>query len=222
MAVNKYLLQAARQSVKQAFMPPQGGGGAPPMDPSMAGGAPPPGGGAPPMDPSMMGGAPPMDPSMMGGAPPQGGGAPPMDPSMMGGAPPMDPSMMGGAPPMDPSMMGGAPPADPSAQLRSVIQEELAKALSAAKGSKGTAKKTDGGNAELYMHRIQKLLTHLYSSLGLNLPNDILDDVPKQPDDQAAGKDTPAAPPAKTAGMRYVPTAEKAAGIMYLLRKMKK
>jgi len=220
MAVNKYLLQAARQSIKQAFMPPQGG--APPMDPSMAGGAPPPGGGAPPMDPSMMGGAPPMDPSMMGGAPPQGGGAPPMDPSMMGGAPPMDPSMMGGAPPMDPSMMGGAPPADPSAQLRSVIQEELAKALSAAKGSKGTAKKTDGGNAELYMHRIQKLLTHLYSSLGLNLPSDILDDVPKQPDDQAAGKDAPAAPPAKTAGMRYVPTAEKAAGIMYLLRKMKK
>ena len=213
MAVNKYLLQAARQSIKQAFMPPQGGGapppGGPPMDPSMMGGAPPPGG--PPMDPSMMGGAPPMDPSMMGGAPPPGGGAPPMDPSMMGGAPPMDPSMM-----------GGAPPADPSAQLRSVIQEELAKALSAAKGSKGTAKKTDGGNAELYMHRIQKLLTHLYSSLGLNLPNDILDDVPKQPDDQSAGKDAPPAPPAKTAGMRYVPTAEKAAGIMYLLRKMKK
>jgi len=213
MAVNKYHLQAARQSVKQAFMPPQGGGapppGGPPMDPSMMGGAPPPGG--PPMDPSMMGGAPPMDPSMMGGAPPPGGGAPPMDPSMMGGAPPMDPSMM-----------GGAPPADPSAQLRSVIQEELAKALSAAKGSKGTAKKTDGGNAELYMHRIQKLLTHLYSSLGLNLPNDILDDVPKQPDDQSAGKDAPPAPPAKTAGMRYVPTAEKAAGIMYLLRKMKK
>jgi hypothetical protein len=231
MAVNKYLLQAARQSIKQAFMPPQGGGapppGGPPMDPSMMGGAPPPGG--PPMDPSMMGGAPPMDPSMMGGAPPPGGGAPPpgggappMDPSMMGGAPPMDPSMMGGAPPMDPSMMGGAPPVDPSAQLRSVIQEELAKALSAAKGGKGTVKKTDGGNAELYMHRIQKLLTHLYSSLGLNLPGDILDDVPKQPDDQAAGKDAPAAPPAKTAGMRHVPTAEKAAGIMYLLRKMKK
>ena len=215
MAVNKYLLQAARQSVKQAFMPPQGGGGAPPMDPSMMGGAPPPGGGAPPMDPSMMGGAPPMDPSMMGGAPP-------MDPSMMGGAPPMDPSMMGGAPPMDPSMMGGAPPADPSAQLRSVIQEELAKALSAAKGGKGTVKKTDGGNAELYMHRIQKLLTHLYSSLGLNLPSDILDDVPKQTDDQSAGKDVPPAPPAKTAGMRYISPGEKAAGIMHLLRKIKK
>ncbi len=214
MAVNKYLLQAARQSIKQAFTPPQGGG-APPMDPSMAGGAPPPGGGAPPMDPSMMGGAPPMDPSMMGGAPP-------MDPSMMGGAPPMDPSMMGGAPPMDPSMMGGAPPVDPSVQLRSVIQEELAKALSAAKGGKGTAKKTDGGNTELYMHRIQKLLTHLYSSLGLNLPSDILDDVPKQPDDQSAGKDAPPAPPAKTAGMRYVSPGEKAAGIMHLLRKIKK
>ncbi len=181
MAVNKYLLQAARQSIKQAFTPPQGGG-APPMDPSMAGGAPPPG----------------------------------------GGAPPMDPSMMGGAPPMDPSMMGGAPPVDPSVQLRSVIQEELAKALSAAKGGKGTAKKTDGGNTELYMHRIQKLLTHLYSSLGLNLPSDILDDVPKQPDDQSAGKDAPPAPPAKTAGMRYVSPGEKAAGIMHLLRKIKK
>lgn len=72
-----------------------GGGGMPPMDPSMMGGM-------PPMDPSMMGGMPPMDPSMMGGMPP-------MDPSMMGGMPPMDPSMMGGMPPMDPNAMGGMP-----------------------------------------------------------------------------------------------------------------
>ncbi len=200
MAVNKYLLQTARQSVKKAFAPPQGGG-APPMDPSMMGGAPPQGGGAPPMDPSMM------------------GGAPPMDPSMMGGAPPMDPSMMGGAPPMDPSMMGGAPPVDPAEQIRSVVQEELQKALSAAKGGngKGSVKK-DGGNAELYMHRIQKLLTHLYSSLGLNLPHDILDDVPKQTDGAQPAPTDGGAPP-KTAS--YIPTAEKAAGIMHLLRKLR-
>ena len=202
MAVNKFLLQAARQSVKRAFAPPQGGG-------------------APPMDPSMMGGAPPMDPSMMGGMPP--GGAPPMDPSMMGGAPPMDPSMMGGAPPMDPSMMGGAPPAppaDPSEQIRAVVQEELQKALSSVKGGKGAGSaKKDGGNTELYMHRIQKLLTHLYSSLGLNLPHDILDDVPKQQDSQPA----PSAPPADGSQPKmanYIPTAEKAAGIMKLLRKI--
>ena len=189
MAVNKYLLQTARQSVKKAFAPPQGGG------------------------------APPMDPSMMGGAPPQGGGAPPMDPSMMGGAPPMDPSMMGGAPPMDPSMMGGAPPVDPAEQIRSVVQEELQKALSAVKGGngKGSVKK-DGGNAELYMHRIQKLLTHLYSSLGLNLPHDILDDVPKQTDGAQPAPTDGGAPP-KTAS--YIPTAEKAAGIMHLLRKLR-
>ena len=72
------------------------------------------------MDPAA-GGAP-MDPSMAGGMPPPGdpaaGGAP-MDPSMAG----MDPAMMasmGGMPPMgvDPAtagMLGGMPPADPAA-----------------------------------------------------------------------------------------------------------
>lgn len=68
-------------------MDPAAMGGAPPMDPAMAGGA--------------MGGAPPMDPAMMGGA--------------MGAAPPMDPAMMGAAPPMDPAMMGGAALAAPAA-----------------------------------------------------------------------------------------------------------
>jgi len=54
----------------------------------------------------------PMDPAMAGGAPPPGG-APPMggDPSM-GGAP-MDPSMAGGAPPLDPMAAGMAPGAVP-------------------------------------------------------------------------------------------------------------
>ena len=79
------------------------------MDPSMAGGMPPPG-----VDPSMMGGMPPgMDPSMAGGMPPG------MDPSMAGGMPPgMDPSMAGGMPPgVDPAMAGmtmAQPPAAPT------------------------------------------------------------------------------------------------------------
>ena len=80
-------------------------------------------GGAPAGDPAA-GGAP-MDPSMAGGMPPPGdpaAGGMPMDPSMAGGMP-MDPSMMaamGGMPPMgvDPAtagMLGGMPPADPAA-----------------------------------------------------------------------------------------------------------
>ena len=211
MPVNKFLLKQARLSIKQAFMPPEAGGGAPPMDPSM-GGVPP--GGVPPMDPSMMGGAPP------GAMPP--GGAPPMDPSMMGGAPPMDPSMMGGAPPMDPAAAAGAG-GDPTEQIRSVVQEELQKALAEVKGSGKGAKKNDGQNTEMFMRRIQKLLTHLYSSLGLNLPPDILDDTPNQGSDQAskdsAGAPDQAAPagPAKLASHENL--AEKAAGVMYLLRK---
>ena len=188
------------------------------MDPSM-GGAPP---GAPPMDPSM-GGQPPMDPSMMGGQPP-------MDPSMMGGQPPMDPSMMGGAPPMDPSMGGGAPPVDPTEQIRAVVKSELQTALAEVKGNKGAGKKADNGqNTEMFMHRIQKLLTHLYSSLGINLPHDILDEVPGQnKDDSSQGGAQPQggapsagapAPAPKTASFSKQEIAEKAAGIMQLLRK---
>lgn len=214
MAVNKYLLQAAKKSIKQAFVPSQPqAGGAPPMDPSM-------GGGAPPMDPSMMGaagGTPPMDPSMMGAA----GGAPPMDPSMMAaggaGAPPMDPSMMGGAPPMDPSMMGGAV-APPQEDIRAVVQEELQKALASIKGGKGSSKKDNGGQVEMFMHRIQKLLTHLYSSLGLNLPHDILDDMPAKSEEPSALSD---ASQPKTAAYDNISVSEKAEGILHLLRKIK-
>ena len=186
MAVNKFLLKQAQLSIKQAFMPPEGAGAAPPMGPS-AGGMPP-------------------------------GGAPPMDPSMMGGAPPMDPSMMGGAPPADPAAAG----ADPTAQIRSVVQEELQKALAGAKGGGKGAKKNDGQNTEMFMRRIQKLLTHLYSSLGLNLPPDILDDAPSAGEDQQS-KDQGTQPAqgvpeaAKLASHENV--AEKAAGILYLLRK---
>ena len=198
MAINKFLLKQAQLSVKQAFMPPQAGG-APPMDPAMAGGA-------PPMDPSMAGGAPPMDPAMMGGAPP-------MDPAMMG-------AMPGGAAPADPSMMGGAPPVDPTADVRAIIQEEIQKAMAGAKGSGKAPKKNDGQNTEMFMRRIQKLLTHLYSSLGLNLPHDILDDVPEGGDQ--AGKESQPAPDAGAPKLAsHDNISEKAAGILYLLSRKK-
>jgi len=221
MAINKYLLKQAQLNVKRAFMPPEGAGappGAPPMDPSM-GGAPPQG--APPMDPAMAGGAPPMDPAMAGGAPP-------MDPAMAGGAPPMDPAMAGGAPPMDPSMMGGAPPPppDPTEQIRSVVKDEMQRAMAEAKGGgKGAVKKNDGAQTEVYMHRIQKLMTHLYSSLGLNLPHDILDDPKGQQGADGQKQDQGGAPspdqgaaPIKTAADNFS-VSEKAAGILHLLRK---
>jgi hypothetical protein len=87
--VNPELVKLARAAIdaakqrglkKRAFVPMSPAGPAP---------APEGGAGAPPMDPAMMGGAPPMDPAA--------GGAPPMDPAAMGGAPPMDPAA-GGAP----------------------------------------------------------------------------------------------------------------------------
>jgi hypothetical protein len=126
---------------------------------------------------------------------------------------------------MDPAMAGGAPPADPTAQIRSVVQEEMQKAMAEAKGGgKGAAKKNDGAQTEVYMHRIQKLMTHLYSSLGLNLPHDILDD-PKQQgaDGQQQGPGGASSPdqgaaPMKTAADNFS-VSEKAAGILHLLRK---
>ena len=78
--VAKQAKDAGEELEKEAFVPggdpmaggmPPGGGGAPPMDPSMMGGMPP-GGGGMPMDPSMMGGMPP------GGAPAPGGTTPDM------------------------------------------------------------------------------------------------------------------------------------------------
>jgi len=107
---------ATALSSKTAFAPT---GSMPPPDPAMMGGAPMDpamAGGAPPMDPAMMGGGAPMDPAMMGGDPAAMGGAP-MDPAA-GGMPPMDPTAMG-APPADPMSMGAMPPqgADPMQML---------------------------------------------------------------------------------------------------------
>jgi hypothetical protein len=132
---------------------------------------------------------------------------------------------------MDPSMMGGAPPPeDPTEQIRAVVKSELQTALAEVKGNKGAGKKSDNGqNTEMFMRRIQKLLTHLYSSLGINLPHDILDEAPSQnKDDSSQGKPQPQggdpsagapAPAPKTAGFSKHEIAEKAAGIMDLLRK---
>ena len=84
-------------AILQELMQQLQAGGAP-MDPAMAGGAPPPAPGGAPMDPAMAGGAPPMPKA----AADQGMMPPPMDPAMaQGGGAPMDPSM-GGAPPMPP------------------------------------------------------------------------------------------------------------------------
>lgn len=75
MGINTELLKQARANVqghvKSAFVPAG--------DPSM-GGDPAAAGGAPPMDPAMAGG----DPAMMGGDPAAAGGAPPMDPAAAG------------------------------------------------------------------------------------------------------------------------------------------
>lgn len=131
---------------------------------------------------------------------------------------------------MDPSMGGAAPPpADPTEQIRAVVKSELQTALAEVKGNKGAGKKSDNGqNTEMFMHRIQKLLTHLYSSLGINLPHDILDDVPSQNKDDSSQGGAPSAgapapaPAPKTASFSKHEISEKAAGILQLLRKTNK
>jgi hypothetical protein len=105
-----------------------------------------------------------------------------------------------------------------------VVKSELQAALAEVKGNKGAGKKSDNGqNTEMFMHRIQKLLTHLYSSLGINLPHDILDEAPKQNKDDSSQGGAPSAgapaPAPKTASFSKHEIAEKAAGIMHLLRK---
>jgi hypothetical protein len=174
--------------IKEAFIDPASMGGMP------AGGM--------PMGTPIPAGAPPMDPAMMGGAPP-------MDPAMMGGAPPVDPAMMGGAPPMDPAMMGGAPPMDPSTAamgdqeaIRSVIREEIQKAVSgdggqgiAAGGKKGGNKFDDAiGQLKREMQQQMKVFALAMRKAGIEIPlADLLSmdgSVPSSPDQQAPGPGT--------------------------------
>lgn len=109
------------------------------VDPAAAGGMPP--GGAPPMDPAMMaGGMPPGDPmAAAGGMPPE---------MMMGGIPAGDPMMT--APP---GAAPAPPPADPSAQamgdqemMRSMIRDEIQKAMGSGEGGVAAGGVKKSGN----------------------------------------------------------------------------
>jgi hypothetical protein len=203
MSLNPELLKLARftvgkqRFVKQAVQPPQ-------PDPSQGGGGPPPDGGAPPMDPSMMGagggGAPPMDPSMGGGAPPPPGGMPPMDPSMMGGAGPMP-----GA---------GGLTAD---TIRQIMQETLGQMgmVPGQAGPGGTAAGGKPGKPDLMamsmdIFQIKKMMSTLFNSMGIPMPQDLLDGPNRDP---ASGMPmTPGAPGSTSDPNRQSPPAGGAAG----------
>lgn len=176
MTINPELLKLARFTVgrnrqktaqhKQAFQPPQ-------PDPSQQGGAPPGG------DPSQGGGAPPMDPSMMGG-----GGMPPgMPPPGAGGGMPMDPSMMaGGGAPMP---GGGGMTAD---TIRQVMQETLGQ-MGMTPGQPGPGGGAAGGKPgkpdllamSMDIFQIKKMMSTLFNSMGIPMPQDILDGPNRDP-----------------------------------------
>lgn len=127
---------------KQSFVP-GAAGGAPPVDPMMAGGGMPPmpgGMGMPPMGGGGMPPAPPMDPSMMGGAPPPPpppGGA--MPPEAMGVPPPgMEPP----PPPSDsnPSDGQAEPRRDPETGQTLLPMEEVVELLGAVTGKRAPTK----------------------------------------------------------------------------------
>jgi hypothetical protein len=113
------------------------------VDPAAAAGAIPPGG------------APPMDPMMMGGAPPMPGGGPPMDPAAMGGIPPVAGGMPAGDPMLAVPPEAAPPPPDPSTQamgdqeaVRTMIREEVQKALGTGEGGVATGTKKGGNKME--------------------------------------------------------------------------
>jgi len=137
-----------------------------------------------------------VDPS--GGMPP--GGAPPMDPAMMmaggGGMPPeqampMDPGMMAGGMPAG-APMPAAPPPDPSVQamgneemMRTIIRDEIQKALGGGDGQVGLGGQKKGSKIEelyqmLEMIREQnredkKILIATLRNAGIEIPlGDIL------------------------------------------------
>jgi hypothetical protein len=116
-----------------------------------------------------MPGAPPVDPAAMGMPP---GGAPPIDPALMGmppGGAPMDPM---GAPPMDMAAMGmppappppPAPPADPGMQtmsnqegMRSLIREEIQKAMGSTDAGPGVASPSGAKKGDKFESAIAQL-----------------------------------------------------------------
>jgi len=93
--------------------------------------------GQPPMDPSMM------DPAMMG--------QPPMDPAMMG-QPPMDPGMMA-PPPMDPGMQAMAD----QEGMRSMIREEIQKALGSGDAGPGVASPSAGRKSDKFENAVAQM-----------------------------------------------------------------
>ncbi len=155
--INKELIKLARKAVRQkvAFQPPEG-------DPAQ-GGMPP---GAPPMDPSMM--PPGGDPSMMGGMPPMPPGAPM--------PPPGDPMAAAGGAPMP---GGGGLTAD---SIRAIIKEEMAAAGAGGgvagaggPGAAGKPVKVDINTVASDIFQVQKLILTMFSAMGLQMPQDILD-----------------------------------------------
>jgi hypothetical protein len=125
-----------------------------------------------------------MDPAMMGG-----GGAPPMDPSG-GGMPPMDPAMMGGAPPMGgPPPMPGGGGLDPNS-LTQMITQAVQTAMGAGSqavpgggvpGAGGKPAKPDLNVIAMDCFQTKKLIIGLYNTMGLPLPQDILDGPNRDP-----------------------------------------
>lgn len=135
------------------------------------------GGGMPP------GGAP-MDPAVAGGMPPGGGAPPGGDMASVGG------SMM---PSPDASL---APPAQPMTpdMITQAVTQAVQLAMNGGKGGKGAAK-PDMNLMAQDIFQIKRMLLHLYSSMGMSIPPDVLDDPNRDPTTGAIGGTGPNAGP---------------------------
>ncbi len=151
-------------------------------------------GGAPPMDPTMAGGAGmPMDPAMAGGA----GGMPPMDPAMGG----MDPSAAGTAPAPP---MSGIDPAVMSQIAAQIVPQVVAQLggqapaagpagnVGPAGGPKG-AKKPDIGAIADDVRRILAGVTAMMNGMGVQIPTEMVTGVMPGGPSPVAGAGDPAA-----------------------------
>jgi hypothetical protein len=183
MAYNPVLMECAEYALgttKVAFVP----AGMPPPGQQQPGMSP---GGAPPMDPSMGGGMPPPGQDPNAGAPPA---PPPQDPNA-GAAPPPPPP-----PEQPPAAPAPAQPAqlDPET-IRAIIREEMAMGGKGGAGGKGKAPKADLNQIYAMQAKTQKMLAHLLGSTGVGLPPNILDDEQAPAPDQGQGQAQPAAAP---------------------------
>lgn len=193
MSYNPKLFECAQYALglsKQAFVSPL-------QDPSQMGGAPP--GGAPPGMPP--GGMPPGMPP--GGMPP----GMPMDPSQGGGGVPPSPPGPSPVPPGAAPASGGEPPppspspapssggTDPE-MLRMMIREELANSGGGGKPKgEGKVPKFDPAQTHAEVVKMKRILIHLMSVNGVDVPATLLDDAPQveaKPAEGAAGGGSPA------------------------------